>query len=255
MSLYDAENCVYGFTWNTDSEPARPILQIRDKLSGEEKTVHADFTMVDSLKSENGSDVPITYYSCKAKIELTPDTRYIYSVGDKYLSVYTDETEIKTIKAFESETWKFVHVSDSQAEGNVQDGGVGTGVYFSRVLKSIGEASDIRFIVHTGDVVEYSKYQSYWKNVLDENFRYLSKIPVMAISGNHETTYKCGKNETFNRFCYNIPKQETELGFYYSFSYGDVKFIMLNTNRLNGTKLTSDQYDWMENELKTKTEK
>ena len=30
---------------------------------------------------------------------------------------------------------------------------------------------------------------------------------------------------------------------------------MLNTNRLNGTKLTSDQYSWLEDELKNKTEK
>ena len=91
--------------------------------------------------------------------------------------------------------------------------------------------------------------------MLGENYGYLSKIPVMAISGNHETTYKCGSNETFNRFNYLIPKQETELGFYYSFSYGNVKFIMLNTNRLNGTKLTVDQYSWLEQELQNKTEK
>ena len=111
-------------------------------------------------------------------------------------------------------------------------------------------------MVHTGDVVEYSRYQNYWNNMLNANVKYLSKIPVMAISGNHETTYKNGSNETFNRFDYKIPLQSnTKLGFYYSFSYGNVKFIMLNTNELNGSKLTNAQYSWLESELQNKTEK
>ena len=255
MSLYDAANCVYGFTWNTDAEPARPILKIKDKTSGEEKIVRADFVAADSLKTENGADTAIKYYSCKAKITLEPDSEYIYSVGDNYLNAFTEATEIKTVNPSETGSWRFIHVSDSQSEGNVKDGGIGTGKDFSRVLSNVSALSDVRFMVHTGDVVEYSKYQSYWENMLNDNFKYLSKLPVMAISGNHETTYKCGKNETFNRFYYNIPKQETDLGFYYSFSYGNVKFVMLNTNRLNGTKLTDDQYLWIENELKNKTEK
>lgn len=255
MTLYDASECIYGFTWDTEVEPARPVLNVKDKATGEEKSVRAEFAEEDSYKLENDKEVGIKYYCCKAQIKLQPDTEYIYSVGDKYLDTFTENTEIKTVDCSESGSWKFVHVSDSQVEGNKNDGGVGTGAAFSRVLKYVSELSDLRFLVHTGDVVEYSKYQSYWKNMLDENYGYLSKIPVMAISGNHETTYKCGSNETFNRFNYLIPKQETELGFYYSFSYGNVKFIMLNTNRLNGTKLTVDQYSWLEQELQNKTEK
>lgn len=132
---------------------------------------------------------------------------------------------------------------------------INAGDAFSDVLKSVSGLSDLRFMVHTGDVVEYSKYQSYWTNMLNANIKYLSKIPVMTISGNHETTYKNGVNETFNRFNYKIPQQQTDLGFYYSFSYANVKFIMLNTNRLDNLKLTADQYNWLENELKNKTEK
>lgn len=255
MSLYNAAHCIYGFTWNTETEPARPVLNIKNKADGEEQSIRADFIVADSYSLENGKDQGIKYYSCKAKISLEPSTEYLYSVGDKYLNVYTETTEIKTVNSSQTESWRFVHVSDSQVEGDVNNGGIGTGKEFSYVLKNVSTLSDVKFIVHTGDVVEYSKYQSYWVNMLNENFNYLSKIPVMAISGNHETTYKCGTNETFNRFYYDIPQQETDLGFYYSFSYGNVKFLMLNTNRLNGTKLTSDQYSWLENELKNKTEK
>ena len=256
MSLYDAANCVYGFTWNTETEPARPVLNIKEKTSGEEKCVRASFDIADSYTIKSGIETAIKYYSCKVEVALKPDTDYIYSVGDNYMESFTELSEIKSVNPAERNSWKFVHVSDSQAEGNKSNGGLGTGVAFSNVLKSVTEDPSVRFMVHTGDLVEYSKYQNYWNNMLDANIKYLSKIPVMAISGNHETTYKNGSNETFNRFNYKIPIQKnTKLGFYYSFSYGNVKFIMLNTNELNGSRLTNAQYSWLENELQNKTEK
>ena len=129
-----------------------------------------------------------------------------------------------------------------------------TGTFFGRVLKQVvADGND--FVVHTGDVVEWSKYEDFWQNMLDENFDCLSVIPVQSISGNHETTYKNGINETYKHFSYAMPDQPTATGFYYSFSYADVKFIMLNTNRLNNNALTDDQYNWLEGQLKNKTEK
>ena len=91
--------------------------------------------------------------------------------------------------------------------------------------------------------------------MLDDNFEYLSRVPVMAISGNHETTYNTsGAEETFKHFNNSIPAQaSTNLGYFYSFIYGDVKFIMLNTNDLTGNKLKAEQYNWLVNELKTNT--
>ena len=256
MTLYDAANCIYGFTWNTETEPARPVLNIKEKASGEEKCVRASFDVADSYTIKSGIETAIKYYSCKVEVALKPDTDYIYSVGDNYMESFTELAEIKSVNPSERNSWKFVHVSDSQAEGNKSNGGLGTGVAFSNVLKSVTADPSVKFMVHTGDVVEYSKYQNYWNNMLDANIKYLSKIPVMAISGNHETTYKNGSNETFNRFNYKIPIQKnTKLGFYYSFSYGNVKFIMLNTNELNGSRLTNAQYSWLENELQNKTEK
>ena len=77
----------------------------------------------------------------------------------------------------------------------------------------------------------------------------------MAISGNHETTYKNGNNETYKHFNYKIPEQQTDKGFYYSFSYADIRFVMLNTNLLTGGCLTDAQYKWLRNELSEKTEK
>ena len=191
----------------------------------------------------------ITYYVSKAEVKLKPNTVYTYKIEDKYLGTATKAVTIKTLDATANKV-KFSHVSDSQA-GDVPNG---TGQYFKSVLGAI-EKGGSDFIIHTGDVVEYSKYESFWKEMLDGNFDYLSKIPVMAISGNHETTYRNGNNETYKHFNYKIPEQQTDKGFYYSFSYADIRFVMLNTNLLTGGCLTDAQYKWLQNELSEKTEK
>ena len=259
LSLYDAENCVYGFTWAVKTLPARPIVKIgKGNSLGEDYTeVRADFEAASSYEYASDGDKSINYYVCKAEIELETNTEYVYTVGDKYIGKFTEETKVKSVDPELTATtnWRFAHVSDSQAEGNVENGGIGTGDAYGEALKCIAnDHTNNKFILHTGDFVEYSKYESYWANMLGENFAHVARMPVMALSGNHETTYKNGNNETFRHFDYKIPSQNTELGFYYSFSYGGVKFIMLNTNETGG-RLSDGQYAWLENELKNKTEK
>lgn len=259
LSLYDAENCVYGFTWAVKTLPARPIVKIGkgNSFGDDYLEVRADFAEASSYEYAPGGDKTIDYYVCKAEIALGANTEYVYTVGDKYIGKFTEETKIKSAdpELTAATNWRFAHVSDSQVEGNVENGGIGTGAAYGEALRCIAnDRANNKFILHTGDFVEYSRYESYWANMLGENFARIAKIPVMALSGNHETTYKNGSNETFKHFDYKIPSQNTELGFYYSFSYGGVKFIMLNTNETGG-RLSDGQYAWLENELKNKTEK
>lgn len=251
MTLYDAANCVYGFTWNTNDYPAMPVVTYSESesLKSDATEVMARTEEAKSFAYSSSGDVAITYYVSKAEVKLKPNTVYTYKVEDKYLGTATKAVTIKTLDATANKV-KFSHVSDSQA-GDVPNG---TGKYFKSVLGAI-EKGGSDFIIHTGDVVEYSKYESFWKEMLDGNFDYLSKIPIMAISGNHETTYKNGNNETYKHFNYKIPEQQTDKGFYYSFSYADIRFVMLNTNLLAGGCITDAQYKWLRNELSEKTEK
>ena len=242
MTMYDTETSVYGFTYNTQSEPLRPVIQV---AKGESLTDYVEYTAsVEKAMSYETQTTPLTYYIVKAEVPLEDSTTYTYRAYDKYVDVGTDAVTVQT-KNLKAETFTFAHVSDSQSSEN-------TGVHFGAVLSNIVGKND--FVLHTGDVVEDSKVEIEWKNMLDTNFAYLSKIPVMAISGNHETTYKNGSNETYKHFNQKIgSEQDTKLGYYYSFTYGNAKFIMLNTNRLTGNALTVDQYDWLINELENNT--
>ncbi len=242
VSLYDTETSTYGFTYNTQSRPLRPVIQVAKGETLENYQEYSAFIEEATSYAPGGS--PITYYIVKAEIPLDKNATYTYKAYDKYVDVGTELSTLQT-KDLSATSFTFAHVSDSQSSEN-------TGEAFGKVLANIVGKND--FILHTGDVVEDSKLEDEWKNMLDSNFTYLSKIPMMAISGNHETTYKHGSNETYKHFHNKIPAQPTELGYYYSFIYGNAKFIMLNTNRLTDKEaLTDDQYTWLVNELESNT--
>jgi hypothetical protein len=150
----------------------------------------------------------------------------------------------------QSYAFSFAHVSDSQTIDKTTQTELGE--YFGLTLSQIVGKND--FIVHTGDVVQTAQYETNWAAMLDTNFGYLSKIPMMTLSGNHETTYNSTtNNETFKHFNNKIPEQtQTSMGYYYSYTYGNAKFIMLNTN-VGRAGLETEQYNWLLSELQNNT--
>lgn len=245
VTLYDTATGTYGFTYNTQNQPLRPVLQIAEgnSLAGAYKEYPA--TVEKASTYEKGMTEKIEYYIVKAEVPMQSGKTYTYRAYDKYVDVGMQETTLQA-KDLATDKFSFAHVSDSQMDGS-------TGELFGRVLSHVVEDND--FILHTGDVVENSKYESEWTDMLHDNFGYLSTIPMMAISGNHETTYKNGENETYKHFHNKLPMQvSTYLGYFYSFVYGNAKFIMLNTNDLTGENtLKAEQYDWLVEELQNNT--
>lgn len=243
MSLYDAENSVYGFTYNTQNEPLRPVIQIEkgETLTGSALEFGASYS---KWTSYDANDNSFDYYIVKVEVELEPLETYTYRVYDKYAETGS-ETVTFTSRDTESERFTFSHMSDTQSKNETNRGQT-----FGWALGEVQDVSD--FVLHTGDVVEYSKYEYQWTEMLDGNFEYLSKMPVMAIAGNHDTTFKSGNRsrEIWKHFNNKLPTQDSVgLGYYYSFVYGNAKFIMLNTNSNGENALETAQYEWLIEEL------
>lgn len=240
LTLYDTVENIYGITYNTQIQPLRPVVQVakgNDLSDCVEYPVHTE-----KHTSISAEDRTVSYYVAKAEIPLDNNTTYTYRVYDKYVETGSEAVTFTT-KNTKSESFTFAHLSDSQVSGS-------TGTYMQQVLSFASVKSD--FILHSGDFVEWSCYEYEWKDILHTNFQYFSKLPVMGISGNHETTYQNGSKETYKHFNHKIPNnQQVNLGYYYSFTYGNAKFVMINTNDLTGNKLKPAQYEWLENELKT----
>lgn len=171
VTLYDAENSVYGFTWNSVNKPARPVLRYK-KVNSSNGNYTEKLARISecSTKTYNASgDTSAKYYVMKAEAELEANENYTYSVLDKYVGATTEQVTFRA-RDVKTDSFKFAHVSDSQVAGDLTTGGENTGKEFGAVLKAISD-DGTDFIVHTGDVVEYSLYESYWRNMLDKNFR------------------------------------------------------------------------------------
>lgn len=255
LSIYDTNTSTYGFTWNTKAEPKSPMIQICEgEVFDESKCTEFNASVKTEKVLMPGE---VTIYVCKAEIVLEENKTYAYRAFDKETCVSSKIASFKTAN-FKADSFKFVHISDSQvasAETDTQHSAVGTGDYFGRTLAGILESKP-NFLLHTGDFVENSKYETYWKSMLHDNAKYLMQTPLMVVAGNHDTTYLAGDNENFKHFNYKIPTQaSTNRGYYYSFNYCNTKFIMVNTNNLVNQKLETEQYEWLLNELKTNDKK
>lgn len=259
MSLYDTAETVYAFTYNTDLKPLRPVIQIAkgNSLTGCEEVMPLSVTPYKALSpGKNASDdataddETITIYTVKTTVDLEPSTTYTYRVYDKYVDVGTTAVTFKT-KAENPTSFSFAHVSDTQCAGS------STGLRFGRVLSML-ETNGNDFLIHTGDVVQRSKYETQWDDMIGDNFDYLSKIPMMMTTGNHGATSHYAANIDYaldRHFAYKLPQQaSTAKGAYYSFEYGNAKFIMLNTNdNVASGALKSEQFNWLKTELQNNT--
>ena len=254
LSLYDTAKNSYGFTWNTELEPKESVLQICEGEAFNEENC-AEISAVIEYDTANLPSPTLIYIS-KAVAELKPNTTYSYRAYDKGAKIGSNSATFKTSDA-NVNSFCFVHVSDSQVDAGESDIGfeaIGTGKIFGTTLEAISKVNP-SFLLHTGDIVEYSKYETYWRNQLDFNGKYVRTLPIMAISGNHETTYRAGSNEIYKHFNYKIYEQDTIKGFYYTFDYGNVKFIMLNTNDQGENGISEEQYDWLYATLKNNDKK
>ncbi len=244
VTMYETNNKLsYGFTWNTYLEPLSPSFQYKRQGDKEYKSISPDVYKYGTVDINTGKSIPL--YVCKTEVELEPNKDYIYRIVDITAEVSSAEIELTTVDP-NKKSFKFASISDSQSYES--------GEFLQNALKGIG---NVDFYLHTGDICEDTKHEQNWTDMLHFNSEYLTKTPMMVTAGNHDTTHKSGSNEVYKHFNNKIPLQGTTVsGYFYSFDYGDVKFIVLNTNRLNSqSKLPDLQYNWLIDTLENNTKK
>ena len=240
VTFYNSQKSIYGFTFNTTEQPIKPMIQIKKKGAA----LWNEYVFKSEKMMYFNSDWAMQYYYVsKAEVKLDPNNTYVYRICDagaeKKFGKYIGTAEVTfTTKNPATNSFTFAHVSDTQR---------GPG-QFASVLSKVTDKID--FLLHTGDIIQ-NPIESDWKEMIDNNFQYLSRIPMMAVAGNHEVN-KVKNYDNFKHFNNEIPKQHSTIsGYFYSFVYSNAKFIILNTNDLTGNQLTTEQYDWLVNELKS----
>lgn len=132
--------------------------------------------------------------------------------------------KIKALNISPSDTYQFVLTADTQGfyEENEQ------------MVKHINQREGISFVLIGGDITDFGLTKEF--QLVHQDFKTL-KVPYVAVVGNHDAINN-GK-EVFSAMYgdYDI-----------SFSVGNSRFILLNTNYLEFDKKVPD-LDWLETEL------
>lgn len=159
--------------------------------------------------------------------------KYYYSVkeGDK---IYNGE--FITAKK-QGEKIKFAVQGDNRSQPKI----------FAKVLKGM-ESHNPEFALFSGDIAFDSKYTTWKKEFfINELLDFAANVPFYNSVGNHE-----GWNQNTEAFTH-APDSKSGKQDYYSFDYGDVHVLVLNTQA--SLSKSAGQVKFAENDLKNSTAK
>jgi acid phosphatase type 7 len=219
--------------WETD-RPAKAVVEYGESLPLKQKRE----LPVASLKKE-GPGAEEKYIQELTLDNLQPGTTYFYNV--KVVSEDGQEMESGVLTfatAVEKEApFAFGIIGDTEARPHVND----------RVAKMLWDERP-NFLMIVGDLTdggqEHHKFE--W------NYEYFaamtqltSRVPVFPVAGNGES----------DLYWYNQYHVLLEPEGFYSFTYGNAEFFMLNSNQRDEFAPGKKQYVWLEEKLKASTAK
>jgi acid phosphatase type 7 len=256
-------------SWNTKSKSATSTVKFG--------TISASYS---SSTTGQSSSYYETFNHHVVLSNLQPDTQYFYVVGDETSGWSTEHTfhSAPTSSDLRNDFSFFVFGDLGQINGDATE----------KYIKS--NADDVKLIWHAGDVgyaddaflhlkcVLQFCYESAFDEYMTNIEEWASKVPYMVAPGNHEADChdpacliskdKREKLSNFtaynNRFRMPSPESDGVMNMWYSFNYGNVHFISVNTETdypgaPEETRYVlpcggfGDQLTWLENDLKAAT--
>ena len=224
-----------GFAWTTDQTVNDSKLYVIEGSGG----LNADFSASYEIDGTSVASGGVNLH--KAFIEnLNLSTTYSYKVGSSsgwaYGTFTTDSSKPDSLTA--------IHISDAQTKNpNLLNVWENT---FAQAVETAGRSLDM--VLYNGD--QYQKNSSSPNNdqvdysaAIETITPYLGSTPYMSVAGNHD--YYTYTENTCVDFTNNLGGSDNDM--YYSYDYGKVHFITLNTNRVPGLgRRNSTNYSFVE---------
>lgn len=222
-----------GWCWTTTSPVASPVVQV---IKGTDKSL-VDWSDAETLRAAT-SVTDGAYYTHKAYKTDMEEGEYLYRVGDG--SVWSETGSVRIDDGADGFT--FLFTTDPQDYDET-----GFSQWASLVEKAYETCPEAVFMANGGDIVNNSHDaldhdMDQWIYAMDlpkENF--MNSV-FMPAAGNHDSW----ATSFTDRFAIDY-QGSVQTGGYYTFTYGDMFFAVLNTNE-SGSGIAK-QAEWLSEQL------
>lgn len=232
------------FMWQSDYAEENPVVEYRQ--AGDDTTI-----MQLPASSDAFSDDGVTTYIHTAAVsDLKPGTAYEYRVGagDKRSSWQSFHTA-------QGHDFKALIFPDSQSSDY--------SVWAATAQPAWQRNQDAQFFINMGDLVDNGQDHYQWNAWFDVVGDMIARIPVVPLLGNHETYDKDWKVRMPEAYLhlFALPRIDREKyqNQFYSFDYGDVHFVVLNTQSQEladfEPSLDEDEVAWFKEDMAKTTKK
>lgn len=236
--------------WQSDSSEPNAVIEYR--LAGNDKV--KSIVATDTAFTDDGST---TYIHEGTITELTPDTKYEYRVGygtDRRSDWYP----LETAGAGEYEVLIYPDSQSSDYSG------------WEQIVKNSADRNpNAALYISMGDLVDNGEQAYQWRTWLDSIKPLSARIPLAPTLGNHEMytlDWKMREPRAYLNY-FDVPNNgnATFNRRYYSYDYGDVHYVVLDTQLYesihedNHDTHHPDLYDvqvqWLRQDLASNTKK
>lgn len=232
------------FMWQSDYAEENPVVEYRQ--AGDD-----DSLMQLPASSDAFSDDGVTTYIHTAAVsDLKPGTAYEYRVGagDK-------RSDWQSFHTAQGHDFKALIFPDSQSSDY--------SVWAATAQPAWQRNQDAQFFINMGDLVDNGQDHYQWNAWFDVVGDMIARIPVVPLLGNHETYDKDWKVRMPEAYLhlFALPRIDREKyqNQFYSFDYGDVHFVVLNTQSQEladfEPSLDEDEVAWFKEDMAKTTKK
>ncbi|WP_337563908.1 metallophosphoesterase family protein [Megasphaera sp.] len=232
------------FMWQSDYAEENPVVEYRQ--AGDD-----DSLMQLPASSDAFSDDGVTTYIHTAAVsDLKPGTAYEYRVGagDK-------RSDWQSFHTAQGHDFKALIFPDSQSSDY--------SVWAATAQPAWQRNQDAQFFINMGDLVDNGQDHYQWNAWFDVVGDMIARIPVVPLLGNHETYDKDWKVRMPEAYLhlFSLPRIDREKyqNQFYSFDYGDVHFVVRNTQSQEladfEPSLDEDEVAWFKEDMAKTTKK
>jgi predicted phosphodiesterase len=164
--------------------------------------------------------------------DLKPYTLYHYHVESNGTPL-SEKRTFRTAAGPDQTQFTFVALGDTRTQHQVHRT-VAEGI--------VAAAPD--FVLHTGDLVESGSFPDHWETFFQIEQELMACTPLFPALGNHE------ENDPLYFDLFYLPGNER----WYTFDYGNARFICLQIDGYGAFDPGSEQYAWLEGALAANTQ-